>query len=94
MKDVPYCFACQFFVPEGMLHNELEDADNDRYMTTDGECRRECPHHGAALTDDNGHLINYGYGRWPIVQGCEWCGQFRSKHDRAPSDHPTLKLTS
>ncbi|HCD31241.1 MAG TPA: hypothetical protein DER01_02475 [Phycisphaerales bacterium] len=94
MKDVPYCFACQFFVPEGMLHNELEDADDDRYMTTDGECHCECPKLVTQVIHDDGYTRREHTGQWPMVQGFQWCGQFSPKHHSTPSDHPTLKITS
>jgi hypothetical protein len=55
-----------------------------------GSCHHYAP--VPCMRDESDIFPKYVY--WPAVSSSDWCGQFSSKHDSTPSDHPTLKLTS
>jgi hypothetical protein len=94
MNETPFCHDCRFFVPDEMLHNELPDDPDAFYGEMRGECHCECPKLVTQVIHDDGYTRREHTGQWPTVQGFQWCGQFSPKHQPAPSDLPTLKLTS
>ena len=69
----PFCFRCVYFVPENMIHNDLEPEQGDDCIA--GGCHRHCP--VAMEPADDDHVVNYAY--WPIVLPCDWCGEFKAK---------------
>lgn len=86
MTSNPSCLDCRYFVPEGRLHNDLDEEEAARPDRVDGECRRYCPTLGQMLTDRHGDGFRH-YGEWPKVMGCDSCGEFRP-HERAAQHAP------
>ena len=82
------CLDCGFFCTLNGDHaDDLTQADLKR--CDQGECWRNTPAVGRFRGEDES--LEYDYGQWPVVLGCDWCGRFEpcanARHGAAQTRH-------
>lgn len=61
------CYNCLYFKPF---------ANKEDIAAARGECRRLAPRPSQSA------IVSLASSSWPIVKGLDWCGQWRSYHER------------
>jgi len=71
------CGACRFFHSE-CVNRDPPNVHPDLGFIY-GECRHDPPKY-VGYGDADGSA-SPGYGAWPIIQSCDWCGKFSVVED-------------